>query len=400
MPSYDDNAAESAVLDDALTSAPAGLLADDAVLDDSLRSESATLIADDACLNDGVSIGVTGYLIVESAILNDAVQVGATAQSLISDAAQLDDALTLTLLSKLADTAETAVLNDALTSSRATLIAEAAVLGDAMTYAFTFAGNLVEAGTLDDVLSSYLSDSAVEAGVLDDAVASIIQAIQLIAESAALNDAVSLSARAANLVIEVAVLNDAVAQNATAKDNVLETAELDDHVTGGGAGGAWLAALETFAMARWTNQPWNSMAVIGGRLVGASDDGAYFLDASGGDVGAAIDAELVYDWLNTKIGRDGKPVASPQLKRPRYLYLEYKGGQLALTLKHVQNGSEASAYYEMPARTANAAVNNRVELGRGIRSVYLKPTIANVDGSDFTLNGGRLAVDELERSVE
>lgn len=397
MPSYDDNAAESAVLNDELVSVPTGFLADTAELDDALDSTVITDTAESACLNDAV-VQVTGYLIIESAILNDAIQTGGTRVDLMEESGEFGDALTLKLLANLTDTIASNELNDALVSSTVTAIAESAALGDAMTYAFTATHNLVEAGALNDALTSYLSDSIDDAAVLNDAVASVLRAINLIAESAVLNDAVSPSATAGTLIVEVAVLNDAVSQTATAKTNVEESGLLDDRVTGGGAGGAWLAHLETFAMARWTNQPWNSMAHIGGRLVGASDDGLYFLDAAD-DAGAKIEAAIQYDWLNSKIGRDGKPVPSAQLKRPRYLYLEHKGGTLALSLGYVQDGIEATASYELPAQVASAFVNGRVALGRGIRSVYLKPRLENVDGSDFSLNAGRLAVDELERSI-
>jgi len=397
MPSYDDNAQEAAVLDDALTSSPAGFMADAGALDDALRSTVATTVADDACLNDAV-IQVTGYLILESAILNDATQVGATAVDTIDDAGRLGDALTLTLLANFSDTISSSELNDALVSSTVTSVRESAALGDAMTYALSASNNLVEAGTLNDALRSYLSDSVGDAAVLDDAVTHTLRAIDLVVESAVLDDAVSPSTRAVTLVVDVAVLNDAISQTATTSTKIEEDGLLDDRVTGGGAGGAWTAHLETFAMSRWTNQPWNSLAEVGGRLVGASDDGLYFLDAAS-DAGAAIEASVQYDWLNAKIGRDGKPVASPQLKRPRYLYLEHKGGSLALSLGYVQDGTEATATYELPAQVANAFVNGRVPLGRGIRSVYLKPRIENVDGGDFSVNGGRLAVDELERSI-
>jgi hypothetical protein len=60
---------------------------------------------------------------------------------------------------------------------------------------------------------------------------------------------------------------------------------------------------------------------------------------------------------------------------------------------------EAEHSYNLPARTADAFVNSRTELGRGIRSVYLKPTVTNVDGGHSAVNAGRLAVDELERSI-
>ncbi|TXH47981.1 MAG: hypothetical protein E6Q97_25920 [Desulfurellales bacterium] len=397
MPSYDDNSADSAVLNDELTSTPTALFADAAVTNDLLNSLTGTAVTETACLNDAV-VQVIVYQIIESAILNDGVLVSSTFTDLVTDAGRLDDGLTLAMLANLVDSVESAQFNDRLTSLTDTSISESGSIGDAMTYALSAHNNLVEAGRLNDALASHLSNTISDTATLNDAVSQVVRAISLIVESAVLNDAVAPSASAMSLVIEVAVLSDAVQQTASTADNVVEDALLDDHVTGGGAGGAWLAHLETFAMARWTNQPWNSMAQIGGRLVAASDDGLYWLDATD-DAGAAIEASLEYDWLNAKVGGDGKSIPSPQLKRPRFLYLEYKGGPLALYLGHVQNGSEAEAEYAMPARVANAFINGRTELGRGIRSVYLKPRLENVDGADFAVNSGRLSVDEQERSI-
>lgn len=397
MPSYDDNAVESAILNDELTSTPTALFADTAAVGDSLASTTITTIAEGACLNDAV-VQVTAYLIIESAIIGDEINTGSTLVDLVSDGGELGDALTLVMLANLVDSVDTSQLNDALKSSTVTTIAESGAIGDVMTYALSADDNLVESGLLGDALTSFLSDAIADTAVLNDAVSQTARAIELIVESGVLGDSVSPSAVATSLVIEVAVLGDAVQQTAVTSDNVLEDGLLDDHVTGGGAGGAWAAHLETLAMTRWTNQPWNSMAEIGGRLVGANDDGLYFLDADD-DAGAAIEATLEYDWLSAKVGRDGKPAHSPNLKRPRFLYLEYKGGPLALYLKHVQNGSEAEAEYAMPARVANAFINGRVELGRGIRSVYLKPRLTNIAGADFSINSGRLAVDEQERSI-
>lgn len=397
MPSYDDNSADSAVLNDELTSTPTALFADTSVLNDSLNSLTDTTVAETACLNDAV-IQITAYQIIESAVLNDAVSVASTFVDLAADSGEFSDALTLAMLANLVDSVESSQLNDALTSSTVTSIAESGGLADAMTYTLSVDDNLVESGELGDALTSLLADAITDAAALNDAVLQTILAIELILESAVLNDAVSPSAVASSMLVEIAVLGDAVEQTASTSDNILEDALLDDRVTGGGAGGAWLAHLETFAMSRWTNQPWNSMAEIGGRLVGANDDGLYFLDAAD-DAGSAIEASLEYDWLSAKVGRDGKPAHSPNLKRPRFLYLEYKGGPLALYLKHVQNGSEAEAEYAMPARVANAFINGRVELGRGIRSVYLKPRLTNIAGADFSINSGRLAVDEQERSI-
>jgi hypothetical protein len=389
---------------------------EEAVFDDSYQSNvNDAVFVDAAALDDAHAHGVRANT-EEAAVLDDVVDEGATVE--IAEAAILNDAVQT--LGAFDDNAvenpeivedhqsflaqnitETAVLDDALSAgTKISETVEAAVLNDAVNEVQALATNAVDAAVLADAAQDGVILLYVEEAVLNDAITGGGTRSDNFVEAAVLDDAVVGSGTVSTEIIEIAVLNDATSDFLTAAANGVDVGYLNDAVVGGG-NAAWRTHVEPWALSRYTNMPWNSMATIGGALFAAGPEGIYQL-AGADDNGTDVDAEIVHDWLNWAPGKDGSPVPDNHLKRPRYLYLEEVkvAGQLALSLGYVTiDGAKSESEYPLPSATATGFVNVRVPLGRGIRSQHLRPTITNVDGADFEYNNGRLVVDALARSI-
>jgi hypothetical protein len=397
MPNPCDLAEESGVLDDVITSTVIDVVAaDSATLDDGHAHAVSSNTVEAAVLDDTVEERAT-LEVVESATLNDAVQTSSTFETNVVEAARIGDGEMAVLGDNVVEEAE---LGEAVVQRVESNLVEAAALGDAVAVGGTFATDVVEAATLGDVVRDGVPALVVEEGALGDAVETSCRLADAVVESAALGDGVQVGSTVTTEATEAAVLGDAYADHLSGSNSVVEVGYLDDVALGGG-NAAWRTHVEPWAMSRYTNAPWNSMAVIDGVLFAAGPEGVYQLDGAD-DAGANIEAELVHDWLNWAPDRRGQPAPNHHLKRPRYLYLnEVKAdGALAVALGYVtMDGAKSESEYPLPDTAATGFVNIRVPLGRGIRSQHLRPTIRNVDGADFEFGNGRLAVDSLARNL-
>lgn len=397
MPNPCDLAEESAALGDDVASAiltedndEAGPITDTGGNDGVIQNVAETAVLDDG-YDERPSIHLT-----EVAILNDAVSIGVEVSDNLVEVARLSDATQSKLEQEVAETAE---LGDATASVVGANIVEVATLGDAVSISVSVEDDLVEVAVLSDAAIGVARTHIEETATLNDAVQQSLNAISLISEVAALGDAVLSGAVVSTLVEEVAELGDAVQTLLYATNNLVEQATLDDRVIGGG-NAAWTAHVEPWAMSRFENFPWNSMAVIGGALFAAGPEGVYQLTGNDDD-GAQIDAQVDHDWLSKTAGKEGE-VPNKHLKRPRYLYLEEvrADGEVELNLGYATiEGAVAEAEYPLPEVSATGFVNTRVALGRGIRSQHLRPSIRNVDGADFEYGAGRIVVDSLARNL-
>lgn len=142
---------------------------------------------------------------------------------------------------------------------------------------------------------------------------------------------------------------------------------------------AWAMNTESKGLSRYTNYPFNSMAKIGRRYIGAASDGLHELAGdtdNGADIEAFIRAGL-YD-CGTRL-----------LKRLPEVFIAYTSdGTLVLRAITVnREGHKVAAHYRLPTRGAGAKQSNRFKLGRGLESVDWAFELHNVDGSDFDISG-------------
>lgn len=145
---------------------------------------------------------------------------------------------------------------------------------------------------------------------------------------------------------------------------------------------AWVVNTETRAFVKYRNFPFNSFARIGNRYFGCSGDGIYELvgdDDAGEPINAVVRGGL------TDLG-------SSLLKNMPGAYIGYRAGDqmvLKVTVMAVQKTGDIGReehWYRMEPRQANAIRENRVKLGRGLKSTYWGWELININGADFDLD--------------
>lgn len=172
----------------------------------------------------------------------------------------------------------------------------------------------------------------------------------------------------------------------------------DAPATAGSLALAWTASTDLFNVSRYTNYPFNSQAVVDGYLVGLTSVGAYIMTGDD-DAGTAIDASITTDFTDAVDGKQGLQ-STPQLRSPRSFYMVYNTGPLTVDLivSNSRGVARESYQYELPEAGEDIATW-REALGRGLRFRYSQVTIANVGGSDFTLQDPQMMVDLSTRRI-
>jgi len=167
---------------------------------------------------------------------------------------------------------------------------------------------------------------------------------------------------------------------------------------GGSLGGVLSSLNEVFALnitggkpggtTQYENYPFNSVAKIGGRYYGASEDGLHLLEGED-DAGQPIEASF---------GLGQMDFGSPQIKTVTYCYLGAAAGGMRLELQALLGGGPAIFRY--PARGHGRSMRElRFDLGRGLRSSYVMPTFYNCGGAPFEVDAVRFMIAESARRI-
>lgn len=336
---------------------------------------------------------------VERGTFSTAAAVAGTFGNDIVEHGTIGDTVVAQLITNLV---ETGTFGSSFTLSLTSLLVESGHFSDATSIAQTLTNLLVEAGLLQDEVSIGFTTFIAETGSIADAVSNDFVLTTLVVQNGTLGDAVVVFNTAVNSVIEHGVIADVVSSLLNTSSYAVESGLIEDVATGGGAAGAMAAHLETFAMSRYTNFPFGSMAVVDGVLMATAEGGVYRLDADD-DAGAQIDAAIVHDWTDKVADqRTGDPSPQTETKRPRYLYLTGRAdGDMAVSIGYVDEaGDEAESDDCTLLLRGNAGfAGGRAGLPRGISSVYLRPTLRNVGGVDFSINDAKLVVDSTTRKI-
>lgn len=183
---------------------------------------------------------------------------------------------------------------------------------------------------------------------------------------AVVRDAVALGANLSSTVDLVMLLQEAVGFAATL------SIDSGEYV-------AWVLNAESKGLSRYTNYPFNSMAKIGRKYIGAASDGLHLLDGeddNGEDINAFIRAGI-FD------------VGTRLKKRMPEAFIAYTSdGTLVLRVIIVdEDGNKSSCHYRLPMRGAGNKQANRFKIGRGLESIDWAFELHNVEGADFDLSG-------------
>ncbi len=347
---------------------------------------------------------ITDYhatLCVEHGVFTDSFLASAVTSTNMVEHGRLTD----TILSRIEDSlVESGLFTEDFSISLISFTVENGELSDAYNTGSSLNNTVVEHGVFTNSHKLGLATLLSNAGVFTDSYTHTTTIVTLVVESGQFTDIAVSSNISIDKLVEHGILTDAIAQTLIANNFVVEHGVFDDTTSGGGvgAGDAYHAHLETFAMTRYNNFGFQSMAVVDGVLMGVTPDGVYRLDA-GTDAGENIDTYVEHDWED-KILNDKSGDMSPDwhVKRPRYAYINGQvDGQISVVIGYVDvDGNEViSDPYVFPVQNNGGITNIRTELGRGIRSRLLSPRLQNIDGADHSLNDGKLIVDKTDRSI-
>lgn len=149
--------------------------------------------------------------------------------------------------------------------------------------------------------------------------------------------------------------------------------------TGDAVYNAWVMTPQTKAMRRYTNFQFNSFAMLNGEVLAASPTGIYRFGGTT-DAGTPIAASIKSGLLNFN---------TQNLKRIERAYLGYtSSGTLCLKMCAINAlGAKTEYIYKMVPRSSDAPHEGRVQVGRGVRSLYWSFELCNdATGSDFELH--------------
>lgn len=144
----------------------------------------------------------------------------------------------------------------------------------------------------------------------------------------------------------------------------------------------------TAAVTTYANYAFNSFADHPSGLLAAGPGGVYVIDTGDDDDGDAIDATLTTGKLDFE---------SAEMKRMSMFHAAIRAdGDLTLGVS-VDDGAEVT--YTMTPTSAVSLKPFRQPVGRGLRGRYWQFSIANVAGSDFSIEDGAMTLAETGRKV-
>lgn len=158
-------------------------------------------------------------------------------------------------------------------------------------------------------------------------------------------------------------------------------------VSAGGDDGTevWVLNVKSGGSTRYTNYPFNSFARIGDQFYGAGQGGLYLLDGPD-DAGAEIEAVIDLGRLD---------FGGSQKKTVAQCYVGMSG-EAPLLLSVDAEG----AHFVYPTRSYSEHLQQqRVTLGKGLKTNYVGLQLMNQAGADFEVDGVELHVADLTRRI-
>lgn len=146
---------------------------------------------------------------------------------------------------------------------------------------------------------------------------------------------------------------------------------------------AWVMNTETSAMSRYANLPVESLARVGGVLLGLGTEGL-FKHEGDTDNGAAITSSVRTGRMDFRV---------QQLKRLDDMIISYScNGAMTMNVSVYGGTSEGTFSYDMPERPAESVRGNRFKVGRGLVSKFWQFEWTSLNGSRFKVTSGTVDV--------
>lgn len=211
------------------------------------------------------------------------------------------------------------------------------------------------------------------------AVADVVKAASLLVEQILMDGAADAGARFVAVLGDSVVLSGAAGSTASLIEALQEGVsfalhlDIDDgHYT------AYVINTESKGLTQYAHYPFNSFAALGDRYFGMTPDGIRELEGNT-DAGSPISGRFRMAMTNLGTGH---------MKRMLAAYLGYTSNG-SLRLKTITMGADRvkrADYYQLLPQPAEEAIEARIKIGQGLRSVYWGFEIEAIDGAEFMID--------------
>lgn len=376
---------DSATASDVIATALAvPVLVDSGTGIDSIHSGVITVMQDQATATD-TPTSEWVHVLSELATASDQITLAVSPVALFTDVARARDTLFIAdppLIQELA------TATDTLTVAIGADMVDTAAAADTVTLAVAANGNFTDTGRATDTVIASFESVFEDTATATDTPFAVVGANGDFTDTAAASDTLTVLSVASLVFNDAAAASDTITTQVDANSLIVDTAIAEDSLLFEQGGAGWSIPTDSFAMSRFEGVPFNSLATIGGVMVGLTEDGAFVLggmDDDGDQIAAAIVKGMV-------------DFGDPKLKRSSYVYLGYQcSGKLRVKVGNTQGGAEETFSYELAARVATDPVPGRARVGRGRKSRYYRFSIENVSGADFSIFDGFVSADDTSR---
>jgi hypothetical protein len=331
------------------------------------------------------------YALRETLTVNTTVTGVATFFATLRDTLDLDDSIVLILSATVNDSL---AITGAASGSTSVLMA----LVDTMLLTDDTLTTLRALGIINDTLALLGTNNSVQLGTLNDSVnlaqsiTALVSAYEELTATAAFSDSALSVSRFTAVISDDFNLDDTVNPLATLLARINDTMGLAisfvfDDVPYVGL----VMNAETHGFSQYDNYAFNSIAVFGGQLYGANTDGLYLLD------GEDDDGDEIAWRIRTGLDKFN----SSLMKGLDSAYLGYTAtGRVALKCIVVNHaGDKIVHWYELTGLDKEASSPGKIQIGRGLKSVYWGFELTNVDAGDIALDVLELHPLKLDRRL-
>ncbi|WP_199851902.1 hypothetical protein [Variovorax sp. PMC12] len=383
MSNYRDDSQDTAVASDSTWIRLTAITEDAAKIVSLVLFGLLAIHTDSATASDEES-GSTRYIAHEQVFASDAVLDGLRARDVVSESVAVGERLTERLRVLHLDSAAAA---DSVIDRAGALVADTARISDEALGQRRVRTLVIDAAKIYDFSGQFASVMVVDQAVASDWAGGRVHAQSLAVDTAVLADE-TFDARqaAAAMVIERVGITSAVLDHLHARDLVIDVAVAEGGPMGEGAGQAWTANTETWAMSRYAPYTFTSVAVIDGVLYGVAEDGVHALD--GGT-----------DPITGRVATGKLDIGQGVLVHPLAAYLEYElDGTAKMDVTTTQSGTAETYGYPLAEEPAGELTNGRFIFGRGLRGRHFS-FVLRLIGQRALVNDLRVETAPTKRRV-
>ena len=326
-----------------------------------------------------------------SAFITDTMRIADTPLAKVTTSAKVVDTVkvadsTLNTVRQFVGVEESVQISDAISDRTLGFVTDTIGIADDVTTVRRTSIRLVDGVVISDSVNILTKIQLDESFKIDDSMSLHVRANGRISDAMLIEDSVDNHPSVIRQFVEDSIfVADTITSKLTAVSRPTETIFIEDFAKSGVAGAAWTSNVDSWAMSRYADYPFNQLVTIDGRLYGVNDDGVYLMEDDN-----IIDAQLKTGKIDLSGGRLVHPLAA---------FLEYElQGQLTVDVTTTQSGTAQTYNYRLPSELANELTNGRVQFGRGLRGRHFSFGV-NITASKAHVNALRIDMTDTNRRI-